>query len=71
VSGTFLVVAFISTIAATWAGGAIGRRKDRQTAGIVLGLLLGWLGVIIICFVGPTRRERDRRAAAATRGWGR
>jgi uncharacterized membrane protein len=43
----------------------IGERKGRGVPGLLLGLLLGWLGVIIIALTSPTReklvqRERER-----------
>lgn len=49
-------------------GGVVGNRKGHMGLGIVLGVLLGWIGVIIIAFVRPTqaellRRERERTLA--------
>lgn len=49
-------------------GGLVGSRKGHVALGIVLGVLLGWIGVIIIAFVRPTqaelvRRERERMLA--------
>ena len=46
-------------------GELIGARKGRPWTGVVLGVLLGWIGVIIIAVTPPTReklvqRERER-----------
>jgi hypothetical protein len=43
----------------------IGDRKGRHWTGLVLGLVLGWIGVIIIAVVPPTHeklveREKER-----------
>jgi hypothetical protein len=55
----------IWTITAVITAMLIGDRKGRHWAGLVLGLLLGWLGVIIIALVPPTHeklveREKER-----------
>jgi hypothetical protein len=42
-------------------GGLVGSRKGLVALGIVLGVLLGWIGVIIIAFVRPTQAELVRR----------
>lgn len=60
------VVLLVWVLAAMFAGDAIGRRKGRRTAGFLLGLLLGWIGVAIIALTPPTRdmlirRERERQ----------
>lgn len=58
----FLIWAVTGIIVAT----AIGsRRKGRPLTGFLLGLILGWIGVIIIALIPPTRaklvqRERER-----------
>jgi hypothetical protein len=44
---------------------AVARRKGRPDGGVGIGLLLGWIGVIIIALIPPTRdalvrRERER-----------
>jgi hypothetical protein len=59
----FLIWAVTATVAATF----IGRHKGRTWTGFVLGLILGWVGVIIIAVIRPTReklvqRERERLA---------
>jgi len=54
-----------------WALGGIiaatltGRRKGRPWTGFILGLLLGWIGVVVIAVTPPThamrvQRERER-----------
>jgi hypothetical protein len=40
--------------ACAWGGYAIGKGKNRETLGLVLGLLLGIIGIIIIA-VMPTK----------------
>lgn len=57
-----LIWALGGIIAATIAG----RRKGRPWTGFVLGLLLGWIGVIVIAVTPPThamrvQRERERQ----------
>ena len=61
-----VVVLLVWVLAAMLAGSAIGTRKGRPAAGFLLGLLLGWIGVIIIAATPPTRdmlvrRERERQ----------
>ncbi len=62
--GTLVLI--INAIIATIVAARIGsRRKGRPNLGLILGLLLGWIGVIIIACVPPTRdmlvlRERER-----------
>jgi hypothetical protein len=50
----FLVVPWV-------VGGIVGNRKGRVALGIMLGVLLGWIGVIIIAIVRPTQAELVRR----------
>jgi hypothetical protein len=42
-------------------GSLVGNRKGRLVLGLVLAVLLGWIGVIIIAVIPPTRAERLRR----------
>lgn len=42
-------------------GSLVGNRKGRLALGLVLAILLGWIGVIIIAVVPPSRAERLRR----------
>lgn len=57
---------FIWVITGVVVATAIGnRRKGRPWLGFLLGLFFGWIGVIIIAFIPPTRaklvqRERER-----------
>jgi TctA family transporter len=58
----FFIWAVTGIVVAT----AIGnRRKGRPWTGFLLGLFLGWIGVIIIALIRPTheklvQRERER-----------
>ena len=62
---------FQALILLLWVGAAIGaatvigRRKGRPWTGFLLGLVLGWIGVIVIAVIPPTHdalvlRERKR-----------
>lgn len=42
---------------------AVGKQKGRAGLGLLLGLTLGFLGVLIIALLEPTDEERRRRAA--------
>ena len=60
------MILLVWVVAAIFAAGAIGNRKGRPGAGFLLGLFLGWIGVIIIALIPPTRdmliqRERERQ----------
>lgn len=44
------------------AGAIIGSTRDQAGTGAMLGMLLGPLGLICITAMGPTQRERRRRA---------
>jgi MFS family permease len=60
------VILLVWVVGAIFAAGAIGNRKGRSGTGFLLGLFLGWIGVIIIAFIPPTRemlvlRERERQ----------
>jgi hypothetical protein len=48
----FIIMWIVSIIVAT----AIGGGKGRAGAGFALGLLLTWLGVIIIAFMKPNEK---------------
>jgi hypothetical protein len=71
------VILLVWVVGAIFAAGAIGNRKGRPGTGFLLGLFLGWIGVIIIAVTPPTRdmlvlRERERlqiqREAAESMG---
>ncbi len=60
-----VLILLIWVAAAAVTATAIGRRKGRPWAGFLLGLLLGWIGVIVIAVIPPTHdalvaRERER-----------
>jgi hypothetical protein len=60
-----LIVLACWVIAALAVSFSIGKRKGRPWTGFLLGLLLGWIGVVIIAVVPPThgmrvQRERER-----------
>jgi hypothetical protein len=56
-----VLILLIWVLAGIFAASAIGNRKGRPGAGFLLGLFLGWIGVIIIAVIPPTRGELVRR----------
>jgi hypothetical protein len=59
------LILLVYALTAIFAASAIGNRKGRPGTGFLLGLLLGWIGVIIIAVIPPThdmqvQRERER-----------
>ena len=61
----FIVVVIVWILPAVLAA-LMGRDKDRLNLGIILGLFLGWIGVIIMVGVAPT--DAARRATAFENG---
>jgi hypothetical protein len=55
-----VLVLLIWALPAIAAAAVIGRRKGRPWTGFLLGLLLGWIGVIIIAVTSPARAARTR-----------
>lgn len=56
----------IYLLTGAFAAEVLARRKGRADSGVGIGLLLGWIGVIIIALIPPTRemqvrRERERQ----------
>jgi hypothetical protein len=43
--------------------GMVGGNKGRRGLGYLLGLLLGWIGVIVMLFVPKTHEQEVRNAA--------
>lgn len=61
-----VLILLVWVLGGIFAASAIGNRKGRPAAGFLLGLFLGWVGVIIIAVTPPTRdmlvqRERERQ----------
>jgi hypothetical protein len=59
------LILLVWAVGGIFAAGAIGRRKGRPWAGFLLGLVLGWIGVVIIALIPPThdaqvQQERER-----------
>jgi predicted membrane channel-forming protein YqfA (hemolysin III family) len=55
------LIVLIWVVAAAVVATIIGSRKGRPWTGFLLGLLLGWIGVIIIAVTSPTRARRVER----------
>ena len=55
----FIVFAWITPAAIAW---QIGANKGKQDTGALLGVFLGWLGVLIIAVMSPTDAARRTRA---------
>ena len=58
-------ILIVWVIGAIFAAGTIGNHKGRPGTGFLLGLFLGWIGVVIIALIPPThdmlvQRERER-----------
>jgi hypothetical protein len=55
------LILLIWTLSAIIAATVTGSRKGRPWAGFLLGLILGWIGVIIIAVTPPTHEKRVAR----------
>ena len=60
-----VLILAIYLLTGAFAAEAIARRKGRAGGGFAIGLLLGWIGVLIIALIPPThdalvQRERNR-----------
>lgn len=55
------LIVLIWVVAAAVAAAIVGNRKGRPWTGFLLGLLLGWIGVVIIAVTPPTRARRVER----------
>jgi hypothetical protein len=59
----FEVLILLWALSAIVAGTVIGRRKGRPLVGFLLGLVIGWIGVLIIAVVPATRTLQLQRGA--------
>ncbi|MBO0813566.1 MAG: DUF2510 domain-containing protein [Actinobacteria bacterium] len=57
----YFIAALIIWVLAISAAYLIGERKDRLGEAVALGILLSWLGVLIIAVMQPSRAEKVRR----------
>lgn len=60
------LILLIWVLGAIVAASIIGGRRGRRWTGFLLGLVLGWIGVVIIAVTPPThamrvQRERERQ----------
>jgi len=55
------LIVLVWVIGALAAAFSIGKRKGRPWTGFLLGLLLGWIGVVIIAVTPATRAARVQR----------
>ncbi|NMP20776.1 hypothetical protein [Sulfobacillus harzensis] len=62
-----IVIVLLLWVVAFFVAAWIGYKKGRQPLGIVLGLFLGWVGVLIMALVGPT--SEAARAEALRQGF--
>ncbi len=60
-----VILIVVSTILSTLVGALIGNHKGYTSTGVVLGLILGWIGVIIIACMGPSPGGADPQGAGA------
>ncbi len=61
-AGVMIFMVLIFWVAPIFVAGSLGRTRGRYLLGFVLGIVLGWIGVIIIAVLEPTseiRREMD------------
>jgi uncharacterized membrane protein YeaQ/YmgE (transglycosylase-associated protein family) len=54
----FIVWCVIATAVATWIGFSV---KGRPLTGFLLGILLGWIGVLVTALLPPTAEKRVQR----------
>ncbi len=62
-----LMVIILLWITPLTLAGWVGSQKGRQGLGLTLGVLLGWLGLLIIALIPPT--AEGRRAEALRHGF--
>lgn len=57
-----ILMVLVFWVAPIWIAASLGKSRGRYLLGFVLGIALGWIGVIIIAILEPTaefRREMD------------
>lgn len=59
----FEVLILVWALSAIVAGTVIGRRRGRPAVGFLLGLVLGWIGVLIVAVIPAAHALREQRSA--------
>jgi uncharacterized membrane protein YeaQ/YmgE (transglycosylase-associated protein family) len=54
----FTIWCVLATVVATWAGFSV---KGRPLTGFLLGIVLGWIGVVILALLPPTAEKQVQR----------
>jgi uncharacterized membrane protein YeaQ/YmgE (transglycosylase-associated protein family) len=54
----FIIWCVLATVVASWIGYSV---KGRPLTGFLLGIALGWVGVLVIALVPPTAEKRVQR----------
>lgn len=63
------VIIILWVVAATVVGGLIGKHKGFTGGGIALGLVFGWLGVLIAACIPATQEKKVERAQQQMAIW--
>ncbi len=58
----FVFLSLALTVAAVWVSVHLGNKKGLAVLGWILGILLGWIGVVIMLII-PASPEAQRREA--------
>lgn len=58
----FLLLSLALTVAAVWVSVHLGNKKGTVALGWVLGILLGWIGVVIMLIIPPSAEAQRREA---------
>ncbi|MDA8198906.1 MAG: zinc ribbon domain-containing protein [Thermaerobacter sp.] len=62
VATVFLLLSLSITVAAVWVSVHLGNKKGMVALGWILGIFLGWIGVVIMLVI-PASAEAQRREA--------